>query len=122
MKQTLTNNTIYELATSQALKDFKSYIPAKANFAMQKNFQTLAAAAQGIEETRLKIAKRYGDLDEEGSRYTFSDENLEIVNKELVDLLTIEQELEIRMIKIDDLGSAEFTPEQMQLLMFMIED
>lgn len=122
MKKTLTNNTIYELASSQAFADFKSYIPAKANFAMQKNFAAIAAAAQGIEEARLEVAKHYGVLDEAGSKYNIPEENMETVNKELIDLFNIEQELDIRMITIEDLGSAEFTPEQMSVLMFMIED
>ena len=120
----LTNNTIYTLASTcpQEFADFKSYIPAKANFAIQKNFSTLAAAAQGIDEARLGVAKHYGELDESGERYTFSADVMETVNKELTELFEIEQDLDIRTIRIEDLGSAEFTPAQMQAIMFMIED
>lgn len=122
MKQTFTNNSIYSLASSQEFVDFKSYIPAKANFAIQKNFATLAAAAREIEEARLAVAKHYGVLDEDGSKYTIPEENIEIVSQEIADLLNDTQELDIRMIKIEDLGNAEFTPAQMQMIMFMIED
>lgn len=122
MKQTFTNNSIYTMASSKAFVDFKSYIPAKANFAIQKNFGVLAAAAQEIETARLEVAKHYGVLDEDGSKYTIPDENIEIVSNEIADLLNDTQELDIRMIKIEDLGAAEFTPAQMQMIMFMIED
>ena len=119
----LTNNTIYTLAQGQReFIDFKSYIPAKANFAIQKNFSVLAAAAEEIEKARLEVAQHYGEVDESGTKYNIPTENLEIVNKEMIELFEIEQELNIRMISIDDLGSAEFTPAQMQLIMFMIED
>ena len=122
MIQTLTNNTIYAIATSQAFADFKSYIPAKANFAIQKNFATVAAAAQGIDEARLEVAKHYGTLDEENSGYRILDENLSVASQEIADLFNTTQDLDIRMIKVEDLGAAEFTPAQMQLIMFMIED
>lgn len=122
MIQTLTNNTIYAIATSQAFVDFKSYIPAKANFAIQKNFATIAAAAQGIDEARLEVAKHYGTLDEENKGYKILEENMSAASQELADLFNSTQELDIKMIKVEDLGAAEFTPAQMQLIMFMIED
>jgi hypothetical protein len=67
----LTNEKIYNLtnAYSEVFSDFKSYIPAKVNFAIQKNIQVLAAAAQGIEKTRMEVAKHYGILDESSSGY-----------------------------------------------------
>ena len=122
MKQAFTNNSIYTMASSKVFVDFKSYIPAKANFAIQKNFAVLAAAAQEIEEARLAVAKHYGVLDEDGSKYTIPEDKIEIVSQEIADLLNDTQELDIRMIKIEDLGNAEFTPAQMQMIMFMIED
>lgn len=118
----ITNQEIYVLATQQEFEDFKSYIPAKANFAIQKNFTILAAAAQEIEKARVEVIKHYGILDEEDQQYTIPEESMEAANNELMELLSIEQDLDIRTIKIEDLGSAEFTPAQMQVLMFMIED
>lgn len=119
----LTNYTIYSLATNsvQEFTDFKSYIPAKANFAMQKNFAILKNAAQEIEQARLEVAKHYGIANETGEIFSIPEDKMEEVNKELNDLFNIEQELDIRVIAIEDLGSAEFTPSQMQTIMFMIE-
>lgn len=122
MLKKFTNNEIYTIASSRDFENFNSYIPAKANFAIQKNFKTLSDAAQEIEQARLNVIKHYGELDENGSMYNISNENTPIVNKELNELFNVEQELDIRTFNIEDLGKAEFTPSQMQIIMFMIED
>lgn len=120
----LNNNQIYQYAQNlSSIFDNKDlYIPVKANFLIQKNINLLAAAGQEIEKSRLEIAKHYGILDEENQQYTIPPENMEVVNKELNDLFSIEQELEIRTFDIEALGNAEFTSAQMQAIMFMIED
>ena len=118
----LTNNTIYTLAISQEFEDFKSYIPAKANFAIQKNFSAIANAAKEIDKARIEVIKHYGVEDETDGKYTIPQENLEKANQELLELFELEQELDIRTFTIEDLGSAEFTPAQMQTIMFMIEE
>lgn len=120
----LTNEQIYNLTNSYTTEfsDFKSYIPAKVNFAIQKNMQVLAAAAQGIEETRMEVAKHYGVMSENGQGYEIPEDARPQVQQELNDLFSIEQELEIKTFSIDALGDVEFTPAQMQTIMFMIED
>ena len=120
----LTNEQIYNLTNSytQEFADFKSYIPAKVNFTIQKNMQALAAAAQGIEETRMEVAKHYGVMSENGQGYEIPEDARPQVQQELNDLFSIEQELEIKTFSIDALGDVEFTPAQMQTIMFMIED
>ena len=118
------NNEIYQIANNliSNLDNLDIYIPAKANFFLQKNLQTLAAAAQEIEKARLEIAQHYGEPDEAGQQYKIPREKLEEANKELEDLFSIEQELDIKTFSIESLGNAEFTPAQMQAMMFMIED
>ena len=120
----LTNEKIYNITNTytQVFADFKSYIPAKVNFAIQKNMQVLAAAAQGIEETRMEVAKHYGIKNDDGSGYSIPEDARPQVQKELNDLFSIEQELEVKTFSIDALGDVEFTPAQMQVIMFMIED
>lgn len=120
----LTNEQIYNYSNfyTQEFADFKSYIPAKVNFAIQKNMQVLAAAAQGIEETRMEVAKHYGVMNEDGQSYQIPEDARPQAQQELNDLFSIEQELEIKTFSIDALGDVEFTPAQMQAIMFMIED
>ena len=118
------NQQIYQIANNvlSNLDNLNIYIPAKANFFIQKNISTLAAAAQEIEKSRLEIAKHYGVLDEENQQYKIPEDKLEEASKELEDLFSIEQELDIKTFSIEALGNAEFTPAQMQAIMFMIED
>ena len=120
----LTNNAIYQTANniSSSFQDFNIYIPAKANFFLQKNIQTLAAAAQEIDKSRLEIAKHYGELNEDGTSYNIPKDKIQEASKELEDLFNIEQDLDIKTFKIDDLGNTEFTTAQMNVIMFMIED
>ena len=118
------NQQIYLMANNSisALSNLDIYIPAKANFFLQKNLQTLAAAAQEIEKARLEIAQHYGVLDEENQQYKIPGDKVQEANKELEDLFSIEQELDIKTFSIEALGNAEFTPAQMNAMMFMIED
>lgn len=119
----LNNQEIYQIASQlEELSDMKIYIPAKANFFIQKNINVIKSAATEIEKTRLNIAQQYGVLDEEKNGYYIPPEHIETANKEVLDLFAIEQELDIKKISIEDLGNVEFTPAQMQSLMFMIEE
>jgi hypothetical protein len=118
------NQEIYQLANNMIdkLNGLNIYIPAKANFFLQKNISIFTAAAQEIEKSRLEIAKHYGILDGEGQQYKIPEDKLEEASKELNDLFSIEQELDIKTFSIEALGNAEFTLAQMQAIMFMIED
>lgn len=119
----LTNNQIYNLASSLTeIANSNTYIPAKANFFIQKNITTIAKAAQEIDKSRISIAQHYGTLNEEGTQYSIPQEKAAAANQELNDLFGIEQDLEIKTFKIDDLGDIQFTTSQMQAIMFMIED
>lgn len=119
----LTNNTIYQIANnSNNLFDDKTYIPVKANFYIQKNLALIAAAAQEIERSRLEVAKHYGELDEEKQQYIIPEDKIQEVSKEMEELFSIEQDLDIKTFSIEALGNLELTTTQMQILMFMIAE
>ena len=123
MKLQLTNNQIFTMANQLTqISNLDIYIPAKANFFIQKNIALIATAAQEIDAARLGILRRYGELKEDCSGYTIPKENIDIVNQEFNDLFNIEQELDIKTFSIEALGDTEFTTAQMQTIMFMIED
>lgn len=120
----LTNIQIYNYANAygEAFASFDSYLPVKANFILQKNVEVLAAAAEEIEKARIGIAQHYGVLNEEGTRYDIPQDKMTDVNKELQELFEIEQDLNIKSLSIEAFGNVEFTPAQMQAIMFMIEE
>ena len=120
----LNNNIIYQYAQilNQAFDNLDIYIPAKANFFIQKNRAVIAAAAQEVDKSRIDIIRHYGEPDESGEQIVIPQDKIEVASKELEDLFTIEQELDIKTFSIESLGDTQFTAAQMQAIMFMIED
>ena len=120
----MTNYEIYNIimAYKEYFNNFNSYIPVKVNFYLQKNMNKLAAAAEEIERARLEIAKHYGVLAEDGSGYSIPEDYIPQANQELNDLFSMEQELDIKKVSIEDFGPVELTPQQMQTIMFMIDE
>ena len=120
----LTNITIYNLAKTliKVFQDSNQYLPIKLNFFIQRNKKTLLDSAQGIDEARLAILQHYGTYNPQTNEYTIPPESLDIVNKELEDLFTLEQEINIHMVKIEDIPEdISLTTGQMEAIMFMIE-
>lgn len=121
--KTMSNIDIYNKA-SMLLEAFKEdmSLPVKVNFYLQKNKNNMVEMAKDIEKTRMEIVEKYGNLDEETGNYTFSDENIETVNKELEDLFTLEQDVKINPIDIEWFGSIELSASQTEAIMFMIKE
>ena len=119
----LTNQQIIEYAQQLAVfENCEIKLPVKINFFLQKNIRTLYAAAQEIEAARLDIGKNHGELTEDGMSYHIKPENYSIVNKELAELFTIEQELSIVPLSLESFSDIELTYQQMSAIMFMIEE
>lgn len=97
-------------------------LPVRVNFFLQKNIQTITTAAQEIAQVRLDIARKFGVLDEEGANYIIAPENMADANKELNDLFSLEQELNLHTFKLTDFDNIELTYQQMSAIMFMIEE
>ena len=120
----LANNKIYSyaIALNEAFADNTQRLPMKVNFYLQKNKKTLSALGQDIEESRMEIIRNYGNLTEDGASYAIPTDKIEPAQKELEDLLALEQEVEIYMIKADNLpDDIDLTVGQMEALMFMID-
>ena len=119
----LTNNEIYEYAIvlSNAFAD-NTRLPMKINFYLQKNKKTLIELARDIEESRTEIIRNYGEPIGDGAQYTIAKDNIEVAQKELEDLLLLEQDVNICMISADSLtDDVSLTTSQMEAIMFMIE-
>ena len=120
----LTNQQIEQYFTNynNAFVEFKSYIPVRANFIINKNINKLQTLTQEITDSRLQIAQHYGTMNEEGTAYLVPEDKQAAAAQELQSLYSLEQEVDIAKITLDALGNAEFTPMQMSALMFMIEE
>ena len=76
--------------------------------------------AEEIENGRMKVVQHYGVPQEDGN-YNISADNIEAANKELSDLLTIEQDVKIFVFDIDALEDVKLTSQETQAIMFMID-
>lgn len=118
----MNNGMIYQyaLALNEALNDNNLQMPVAVIFSIEKNKQTLMAIAQDVEKYRMDIIKKYGE--EVDGNYNVPQDKIEIANKELQDLFSIEQEVNIYKFNIEDLGDIKLTSNQMNAILFMIED
>lgn len=118
----LTNKKIYEYASMLQTFNINERLPVKINFFLQKNIQIIIASGQEIEEAKMNIAQEFGELNEEGTQYIVSSENIKLAQKELNDLFNLEQDLNIHIFKLDDFDNIELTYQQLSAIMFMIEE
>lgn len=118
----MNNGMIYQyaLTLNEVLNDNDLQMPVAVLFSIEKNKQTLMAVAQDVEKYRMDIIKKYGE--EVDGNYNVPQDKIEIANKELQDLFSIEQEINIYKFNIEDLGDIKLTSNQMNAILFMIED
>ena len=115
----LKNDQIYNycLNIKKAFENETRHFPAKINFIIQYNLKQLLQVGEAIQEAINKIQREYGN--EEGK---ILGKNEELANAELAELSAMKENIEIKKIKLNDLNGIEFTPQQMNAILFMIED
>ena len=123
MIKVLTNEEIYLInqKLNSSFEQSNQYLPARINFYIQKNKKTIADLASVIEESRNAIILEFGSPDEEG-KVIIPKDKIQEANKELIDLFSIKQEIDIELIELEAIENYSFTMDQMEALMFMIEE
>ena len=113
-------NTFIELNNHETIMVYPAYI----GFCISYNFSILLKYAQMIDSARLGVGKKYGILhqSENGSSYDIPKDKQKIVEKEIQDLLNMQQEIEIYMLSYEEIKEFQFSLAQMQALIFMIEE
>lgn len=124
MTVTLTNNEIYNYANSlmEYFSDSEVKLPIKVNFYLQKNKNALTTLAQDIEQERINIIQEYGKLDEETQQFSIPQEKMAEASEKINDLFNLTQDVNLYKVNLDSFGDMELTANQMQALLFMIED
>lgn len=120
-----TNQAIYDyaIALNEAFNDSTQRLPIKVNFYLQKNKTALVTLAQDIENERMNIIRTYGKPStEDESQYIIEKEDIPKVQKELNDLFSLEQDVNIYAIKLEAFDdNLSLTTGQMEAIMFMID-
>lgn len=119
----MTNLEIYAYADA-LMNAFQAEmtLPVKVNFYLQKNMTRMVEAAKDIEKTRMEIIERYGTRSEDGQNIEVPADMAEVVNKELEDLFTLEQEIKVNEIALDAFDGIDLTSAQVAAISFMIKD
>lgn len=129
----LTNQKIYELAIlinkaqegNNPENDFIDFnLPININFYIQQNFELILNAAVLIEKSRNFIIQKYKDSNNENNsdKILIKKEYILEAQKELQDLMNIEQDLNIKTIKLSQFDNINILSSQLRMIMFMIED
>ena len=121
--KTMTNVEIYNYANAlMSVFNEEMTLPVKVNFYLQKNTNTMIEAGKEIEKARMDIIQKYGTPSEDGQSYEVPAENIEVVNKELEDLFSLEQEIKINEISLEAFANVELTTAQVAAIAFMIKE
>lgn len=98
-------------------------LPIKINFYFSKNKKLLLELGKEIEDMKSNILLQYGEYNKETEQYIIQPDNIYQAQKELDDLFNLEQEINIYKVNIEDFPKdLKLTPDEMDALMFMIED
>ena len=124
MTVTLTNNEIYNYANilMEQFADKEVKFPVKVNFYLQKNQNELITLAQEIEKQRIEIIQEYGVFNEETQITEVPEDKIPEATQKLNDVFDLTQEVKIYKVNIDAFGEMSLTANQMQALMFMINE
>ena len=122
----LTNKQIYEY-TEKILKVFsvdeEIYLPIRINFYLHKNRNILMELAKDIEKQRTEIIKKYGTLNEETKEYEVPKDKITDVLNEIDELFSLAQDVTLYFVSMNEIkDDLTLTTQQMDALMFMIED
>lgn len=130
MKLNLSNerivNTINVLAELNNAK-----LPIKLAYAITKNINKINSELKAYNEEKAKLIDKYSEKDEEGKlkadeygNVILKEEHIEDWNRDIKELLSIENEIDIHMIQLDDLLNSNYniSPAELAAIDFMIND
>ena len=130
MKLNLSNERIVN--TINVLGELNnSKLPVKVAYAITKNINKINTELKAYNEEKAKLIDKYGEKDKEGKlktdeygNVTLKEDYIQDWNKDIAELLSIENEIDIHMINLDDLLNSNYniSPAELSVIDFMIND
>lgn len=128
MKTKLSNERILNDSISLGQISQKT-LPVKVSYAIAKNISKIESELKTYNNERLKLIEKYASRDEKGQikadsngQIVFKEECQEAWNQDIKVLLSIENEIDIHKFKISELDGYTFTPNELMLIDYMIEE
>lgn len=106
-------------------------LPIKVAYAISKNINKIECELKAYNTEKAKLIDKYAEKDEDGKliadeygNVNIKEENRENWNRDINELLSIENEIDIHMIQLDDLLNANYniSPAELSMIDFMIND
>ena len=106
-------------------------LPVKVAYAITKNINKINTELKAYNEEKAKLIDKYAEKDEEGKLKVdengiipLKEEHIEDYNRDIKELLSIENEIDIDMINLDDLLNSNYniSPADLSVIDFMIND
>ncbi len=105
-------------------------LPIKVSYAIAKNIAKIEAEIKVYNKERQKLIEKYSVKDEEGkpliedNSVKIAPEHVEDWNRDIKELLAIENEVDIHKIQLHTLinSNCDFTPAELMLIDYMIEE
>lgn len=130
MKLNLSNERVVN--TINALSKLNNaQLPIKVAYAISKNVNKIESELKVYNTEKAKLVNKYGEKDKEGKlkvgengNVSLKEEHIEDYNRDIKELLSIENEMDIHMIKLDDLLNSDYniSPSELCAIDFMIEE
>lgn len=106
-------------------------LPVKVAYAITKNINKINSDLKAYNEEKAKLIDKYGEKDEKGKlkvdekgNIPLKEEHMEEWNRDIAELLSIENEIDIHMINLDDLlnSNCNISPAGLVAIDFMISE
>ena len=120
----MTNKAIANLYNdlSELVRESTVRLPARVSFSIIRNLHMLEPIAQDIDKARLSIIENCADpVPDEPGAYKIRPDKQQFMNKELNDLDSMENDINILKIKDSDIKDVELTLKELNCLYPMLE-
>ena len=106
-------------------------LPVKVAYAITKNINKINTELKAYNDEKVKLIDKYAEKDGEGKLKVdekgiipLKEERIEDYNRDIKELLSIENEIDIHMINLDDLLNSNYniSPADLSAIDFMIND
>ncbi|WP_297428872.1 DUF1617 family protein [Clostridium sp.] len=122
----ITNRKILEdMNTLKAVS--QKQFPVKVSYAIAKNISKIDSELKIYEKERQKLIEQYSERDEGNKIISDESGNVKFAdvdgwNKDIKELLDIENEIEIHKFKFEELGNLNISAEELRVIDYMIEE
>ena len=130
MKLNLSNERIVNTINTLG-KLNNAQLPIKVAYAISKNVNKIESELKAYNAEKAKLIDKYAEKDEKGELKTneignviLKEEHIEDWNRDIAELLSIENEIDIHMINLDDLLNSNYniSPAELVVIDFMIAE